>query len=297
MRRPKLAAKPLVRLFLTGTLLGVSLLPIQSQEVGKSSIPNRDELIRVIYMSYLPMRDFMTKDMWETLRGEAQRLEGQDPKDQKVQMLALLIDGELSRMGKRLDLAHSKFLQASNAAPQDSLPFLGLAETVLDQGQTDQATTMLFIAESQVSKSVPANFQHSCHSRIGELYERAGKFTRAVKAYELAVAKNPNWGQGQRTLARVYIAVNEPAKAFDHVQKAIVVEPKEPLNYFLLGEAQHGLGRSGLAIRAFQKALELDPGNPLYHYSLGLEYEGQGDKIQALRSYLTAQNLAQHANF
>lgn len=297
MHRLKVANRPLACLFLTGALLGFCLLPIRGQESGTASAPKKDDLIDVIYMSYLPMRSFMPKDMWENLRKDVRQLEDQDPKNQKVQMLSLLIEGEIARTNKQSDLARSEFLQANNLTPNDSLPFLGLAEMALDQGQTDQASTMLFVAESHVSKSVPTDFQHSCYARIGELYERAGKYSEAVKAYELAVAKKPNWGQGQRTLARIYLTANEPDKALDHAQKAVALEPKEPSDYSILGEAQSRLGRKNLALDALRKAVELDPGNALFHYELGLEYESQGNKVFALRSYLTAKNLTEHTDY
>ncbi len=238
MQRLTVANKPFTLLLLSGVLFCFFSAPIQSQDSGTASVPKRDNLIDAIYMSYLPMRGAMSKDMWENLREGVRHLEEQDPKNNKVQMLAVLIDGEIARTDKQFDRAHSEFQQANNLNPNDSLPFLGLAETALDQGQTDQAATMLWVAEIQASRSVPTEFQHSCYTRIGELYERAGKYTEAVKAYELAVAKKPNWGQGQRTLARIYLTLNEPDNALDHAQKAVALEPKEPSDYSILGEAQ-----------------------------------------------------------
>jgi tetratricopeptide (TPR) repeat protein len=293
----KLANKLLGCLFFIGALFGFCLLPIQGQESGTASAQKKNDLIDAIYVGYLSMRNVMAKDMWENLKEGVRQLEDQDPNNQKVQMLALLIEGEIARTNKEFDLAHNEFLQATNLTPNDSLPFLGLAETALDQGQTHQAAIMLFVAESQVSKSVPTEFQHFCYTRIGELYERAGKYSDAVKAYELAVAKKPNWGQGQRTLAQIYLTLNEPDKALDHAQKAVALEPKEPLGYFILGGAQSRLDRKNLALDALRKAVELDPGNPLFHYRLGLEYESQGNKILALRSYLTAKNLMGYGSY
>ncbi len=296
-QRVKVTNKHLARLLLTGALFGFCLLPIQGRESGAPSTHKRNGLIDAIYVSYLPMHGVMTKNMWENLRKAVQQFEDQDPKDQRVQMLALIIEGEIARRNKQFDLARGEFQKADNLSPNDSLPFLGLAETALDQGQTDEASIMLLAAESQVSKSVPTGFQHSCYTRVGELYERAGKYSEAVKAYELAVAKKPNWGQGQRTLAQIYLILNEPDKALDHAQKAVALEPKEPSGYSILGEAQSLLGRKNLALDALRKAVELDPGNPLFHYELGLEYESQGNKILALRSYLTAKNLTEHGNY
>ena len=298
MPKLKLAARILVLLFLTTTLLGISLLVIQGQVPTKAPKSDRDGLIKAIYISYLlPLRGIMTSDLWENLRQQARQIGEQNKPDQELQMLTLLIEGELSRTAKQLDVARGKFQGANGAAPEDSLPYLGLAEVALDEGQSDHAAVMLFVAENQVSKTVPAAFQHLCYFRVGELYGRAGKMTQAIQAYELAVTERPKWGLGQRTLARAYLSVNEPAKALDHVQKAIAVEPKEPSNYSLSGEAQDSLGRPSLAIQAFQKAVDLDPGNPLYHYQLGHEYEGQGNKTQALRSYLAAKNLVERGQF
>lgn len=298
-RVPKL--KPAVRLlallFPTTTLLGFSFPVFQGQAPTTTPKSDRDGLVDAIYMSYLPMRGIMTSDLWENLRQEAKKIGEENKPDQQLQMLTLIVEGEVSRTSKQFDIARGKFEDANSAAPQDSLPYLGLAEVALDEGQTDRAAVMLYLAENQLSKSVPAAFQYSGYIRVGELYERAGKMTQAIKAYERALTEKPKSAPGQRTLARAYLSVNEPAKALDHAQKAIAVEPKEASNYSLLGHAQDSLGRPFLAIETFQKAVDLDPGNPLYHYQLGLEYEGQGNKTQALRSYLAAKSLVERGQF
>jgi tetratricopeptide (TPR) repeat protein len=294
VQRLRVADKPLTCLFLTGALLGFCLLPIQAQESGTASAPKQGDLIDVVYMSYFPMRSVTAKDMWENLRKGVRQLEDQEPKNQKLQMLALVIEGEIARTSRQLDVAQREFQQANELSSGDSLPFLGMAETRLDQGYFDGGVTInLLLAEGQVSESVPTDFQHSCYTRIGELFERAGKYTGAVREYELAVAKKPDWGQGQRNLARIYLTLNESDKALEHAQKALALEPNEPSGYSILGDAQNRLGRKNLALDALRKAVELDPGNALFHYELGLEYESQGSKIFALRSYLTAKNLTE----
>jgi len=297
VQKPKLAGRLFVSLFLTATLLGIPLPVIEAQLPTKAPKSDRDGLVDAIYMSYLPMRGVMTNDLWGNLRQEARQIGEENKPDQQLKMLTLIIEGEVSRASKQFDIAHGKFEDANSAAPQDSLPYLGLAEVALDEGQSERAAVMLYVAENQVSKSVPTTFQYSCYIRVGELYERAGKMTQAIKAYDRALTEKPESGPGQRTLARAYLSVNEPEKALDHAQRAITVEPKEASNYSISGEAQDSLGRPSLAIQAFQKAVDLDPGNPLYHYQLGHEYEGQSNKTQALRSYLAAKNLVERGQF
>lgn len=286
------AANKVTAFLLAGVLLGrCCLLPIHAQESGTASAPTKGDLIDTIYMSYLPMRSLMAKQPWENLRAGVGHFQNQEPENQNLQMLASFIEGEIARTDNQFDVAHRKFQQASYLEPTASLPYLGLAETAIDQEQTDKAAPMLSLAQIEVPKSIPAHLQYTCYYRIGELYERVGKYTDAIHAYELAIAAKPDWAHGQSTLARIYLVLNEPSKAFDHAQQAVVLNPKDASGYSILGDVQSRLGRKTLALSSLRKAVELDPGDALSHYRLGLELEDQGDKILAMRSYLTAKTI------
>lgn len=262
-------------------------------ETSREREDPKEALSVAVYGAYFALREVMSDDMWGNLRKAADSLRQQYPDNKDLNLLAVFIDGERSRQSKQFDLAGSSFKKANQLAPDSSLPFLGLAETALDRGDSGKAKAFLFAAEVLTTKSIPKNFQHLCFARVGDLYEQAGDYTEALKAYKKSLLLAPNWGWGQRNIAQMYLTVNQPTLALQHVRKAILLEPKEAYNYFLLGAAQSKLGQSDASYKAFLKALELDPGNARFHFRLGLEYEGRGENPLALRSYLTAKHLAE----
>ncbi len=281
------------RLFLTFLLLGGSTLA-QTKPAEKTMTSPKDELLGVVYTSYFAMRGAMSEEMWSTLRAQAQELQRREPAAKTRELLVHFIAGEIARTSKQFEAAETEFRAANELNSSDALPFLGLAETALDQGDSGGlAPGSLYAANLLVPKSVPKEFQHLAFARIGELYERAGKFTEAVEAYKAAVTESPTWVAERSKLAETYLKLNQPSAALPHVKEAIRLQPKDAHNYLLMGQIQSRIGQDAAALKAFQKAIELEPGNAFTHYRLGLEYESTGAKIPALHSYTSAEMIAE----
>jgi tetratricopeptide (TPR) repeat protein len=281
------------RLFAVVLLLSGSALA-QTKPAENTPASPKEKLLDAVYVSYFAMRGVMSEEMWRNLKAGAQELEQRDPTDKTGELLFHFISGEIARKSKQFDVAETEFRVANNLNSSDALPFLGLAETALDQGNTDGVVTgSLYVANAVVSKSIPKGSRHLAFERIGELYERAGKFTEAIEAYKAAVRENPTWAAGRSKLAETYLTLNQPSAALPHVQQAISLQPKDAHNYLLLGDAQSRIGQNAAALKAFQKAVDLEPGNALMHYRLGLEYETTGAKISVLHSYMSAKMIAE----
>jgi tetratricopeptide (TPR) repeat protein len=272
------------------------LLLGQTQPAAERRSSPKDELLDAVYVGYfLPngLRELTSEEGWTNIRRGAEALRQHDPSDKTLEMVVHFIDGELARISKNYDLAETEFRAANKTDPNLALPFFGLAETAMEKGDTSLVSGLLYAASFVVPKSIPPSFQHLAFSRLGELYERVGKYTEAVKSYESAARANPKWGGGHTKLAETYLKLNQPDIALPHIQQAITLSPKEAHNYAVLGRVQSRLGHHPSALTAFQKAVALEPGDAAYHVSLGLEYESTGAKTSALHSYMTAQMIAE----
>jgi tetratricopeptide (TPR) repeat protein len=282
------------------TILLITVLPsaalCQATKTGSHGESPTDELMNAIYVGYfLPngMRDIMTDDGWRNIRQQASGLLAQTPNDTALKFAVAFAEGELARRSKDFTTAEAQFKMANSLDSNSALPWLALAETGLDKDDSSSVGAMLYAASFEVSKTVPPSFRHLAFTRVGELYERNGKFTEALSAYESAVKQKPGWSGGQTKLAATYLKLNQAALALPHAQEAVVLSPKDAYTHALLGQVQTKLGHSQSAVKAFQDATEIDPGNANYQYLLGLEFEGSGKRIDALHCYNTARMIAE----
>jgi len=288
---PRLLPKVFVAMALV-PLLGVCQTVKETVQKGSP----QDQLMSALYVGYfLPsgMRDIGAEEGWRNLKLDASSLLARSPEDTTLKFVVAFADGELARRAKDFRTAEAQFQSASVLNRNFALPYLALAETALDKGDSSSAHGMLYAASIEVPKTVPASFLHLAFTRLGELYERDGKFTDALKAYKSAVEAKPKWLGGRTTLAATYLKLNQAALALPQAQEAIAIAPKDAYANALLGQVQSRLGHHESAVRAFKNAIEIDPGNANYQYMLGLEYESSGKKLDALHCYNAAKLIAE----
>ena len=110
----------------------------------------------------------------------------------------------------------------------------------------------------------------TAHSALGEVYARSNKPTDAQNEYDLAAKTNPpKAGFYLTNEAVVFSQVGNADAQAAAADKAIVADPKNPILYYLKGQALAGKitvdAKSGAyivppgCIEAYQKYLELAP--------------------------------------
>ena len=126
------------------------------------------------------------------------------------------------------------------------------------------------------------------YAKAGLVYERAGRYNDAVRAYLRSLKLNPKDVRVWVNLGNVYARMGKRRKAEEAYRRALEVDPERPEVYFNLGSLYYAEGRYGKAREALEKARDLMPGSPAVLYYLGLVYERQGDLPQAVRCYRLA---------
>jgi len=121
--------------------------------------------------------------------------------------------------------------------------------------------------------------------RQAESLTEQGKISEAAVEYERALASNPQLEKAHVHLIFLYGRLGQAAKAEEHFQAGVLLDPNDPECYFNHGLLLASEERYSEAEQAFRKALETNPHYPESHTNLGYMLEGQGKLSEAVAEY------------
>jgi len=122
------------------------------------------------------------------------------------------------------------------------------------------------------------------------LYE-AGKYPEAAGQLQRLVREVPESFEVQELLGLVYSAQSQDARATQHLQKAVNLQPGSAPARTNLASNLARLGKTGLATEQFRKAVELDPGNFETNHNLGETYVRSGKLAEGVPYLEKAQQI------
>lgn len=123
----------------------------------------------------------------------------------------------------------------------------------------------------------------------------AGQYPEAAAQLEILVPQVPNNFEAQELLGIVYASMSEDAKAIDHLQAAVRIEPTSAAARTNLGASLSRLGRTQLAEEQFRKALLLTPRDYSANHNLGELYVQAGKIAEARPLLAEAQRIDPNA--
>ena len=103
---------------------------------------------------------------------------------------------------------------------------------------------------------------------LGSLYYELGKYREAITEYRDVLDKDNNIEHAHQLIADALIKEVKHDIAIDHHIKAILINPNNPINFFLLGADYIYAGKKHLAVENFKKAIILDPKYCAAYYGL-----------------------------
>ena len=99
---------------------------------------------------------------------------------------------------------------------------------------------------------------------LGRLHDRLNHFDAAERAYRKAQELAPEWAEGYRALAELYLRSDvKPGEALVLAKRVIELEPTDSHYYLLAVGCLKNHNRAG-ALKAVQQALVLSPGEKRY---------------------------------
>ena len=115
---------------------------------------------------------------------------------------------------------------------------------------------------------------------MGRVYQTVGQLEAARGALEKCRDLGGLGGRVDRPLGSVYVALKEPAKAREALERHLTKHPDDAFAHTQLGKALSDLDQGGAALTEFQRALSLDPDSEEAQRLTGLALGRKGDEAE-----------------
>jgi tetratricopeptide (TPR) repeat protein len=203
---------------------------------------------------------------------------------------ALAINPEFAPAHERIGTIHQQqgnameaiasFSQAVHFDPTSLGAQLGLGNVYQQMGWAELAITHF----QKALEFHPDRFLAEYHCKLGDSLKERGKISEALASYERAIATNPDYADGYRAIALVYLRQNDPEAVQTIYERANAhnSELLQSKDYNALGvawmfkfNALSADGKSSVndcvdnAIACFQQAIQIDPAYADAHCNLG----------------------------
>jgi tetratricopeptide (TPR) repeat protein len=166
----------------------------------------------------------------------------------------------LLRQGKARE-ATTRFEAAAEISRNSALPWLGLAQSRLKQGQRDAA--------HQAAKRAAelGNEQPSVWRALALFYAESNEFARAAEFEERWGATPEADPESMLRLCRLRVLAGDGKRAVEVCRRAIAQRESADLQQ-LLGDAYRLAGHAAAAVEAYQRAIHLNPAESKTYFSL-----------------------------
>lgn len=150
------------------------------------------------------------------------------------------------------------------------------AETAWREGRFGDAVTLF----TRYTEDRPGNPWG--HYMLGLSARRTGDLATAERAFETAIAADPDHVKSVLNLTRTLLDAGRAEEALIRARRAIALDPGQPDGYRLEGLAQAALGHEFEALGSYRNALLLDPSDGWSANNLGLLHLRAGRSDQAI---------------
>jgi tetratricopeptide (TPR) repeat protein len=186
--------------------------------------------------------------------------------------------GNLRQSQSKYSDAQKAFQQALDKDPASSDALQGLMNVFLSQKQTDQAIS---VANAQIAK-VPNS--SAFHDLLGSALFTKKDLQGAEAELKKAIQLDRNNSDALVKLGQVQVAMGAIDQAIATWEQSIKDNPRDANFYVLVGEAYQTKGDAAKARQMFQKALDLQPENPLASNNLAYVMLEEGGNIDVALS-------------
>jgi tetratricopeptide (TPR) repeat protein len=163
-----------------------------------------------------------------------------------------------------------KVLRQILAHDSDSGPALEqLSQLLIDQGRSQEAIELL-------TRAAGDSASPDIYDLLGDAYSQAKDFPNAEKAYQQAVAGDPDDPGHRHGLAQALLSEDKYAEALDQFNKLSELEPGTSENFLRSAQLYRRLGQFEQAEASLARAKQLAPGSLEILYNEALLDEDQG---------------------
>ena len=123
---------------------------------------------------------------------------------------------------------------------------------------------------------------------LAKLDEQEGRFTDAIRGYQIARGLRPDYTAVPVNLGNIYLQLDRLEDAKKNFVAALVIDENSAAAFYGLGQVALSERSYAQAVNSFEKALALIPSANRIHYSLAMAYRGLGNK-EKMTAHLTQQ--------
>ena len=148
------------------------------------------------------------------------------------------------------------YTQVLRTDPTNTEALYYVAVVACQEGQFQQG---IDLAQRALSLGEP---QARLHNLIGKAHERLSQYPEAARAYEAAIAVDPDFAEAHGNRANLAAQAGFPEEALKSFDRALALDPTATEDWINRGALLHELGRYAEALESFDKALMLAPNEP-----------------------------------
>jgi len=129
------------------------------------------------------------------------------------------------------------------------------------------------------------------HYNRGVELHRGGYLNKAILEYKEAIQADEHMEPAYSNLGLVYTAQKSWSKALEAFDKALAMKPDRTTSLNGLGTVLYAMKRNDEAMEKWRKAIEIDPNFASAYYNMGNAYETQEKHREALQAYVRAADI------
>ena len=168
----------------------------------------------------------------------------------------LLQQGRFHHTQGEIARAMDNYTQVLRTDPKNIDALYYVAVVACQEGQFQQG---IDLAQRALSVGEP---QARLHNLIGKAHERLGQHAEAARAYEAAIALDPDFAEAHGNRANLAAQAGLPEEALKSFDRALALDPTAMEDWINRGALLHEMGRYAEALESFDKALVLAPDEP-----------------------------------
>ncbi len=216
--------------------------------LGKAWEYGKDDLIIYSYLSYI-YRELGEKHLALKMAEEGLKI---NPKNKPLIINKIFALSDLEKSSEAWDLINNEFKKSGD------LDFLFTGISIFIEKKDWKK------GEEYINSILKRHFKNEeLYLRIGNFYEKMGKFEKAEKALKKAISLNPSFGNALNYLAYSWaIRDKNLEKALELANKAVKLDPENPDYLDTLGWIYFKMGKIEEAEKYLEKAFSKKPWEP-----------------------------------
>jgi tetratricopeptide (TPR) repeat protein len=191
---------------------------------------------------------------------------------------ALLQQGLFHHRQGQLDLAMERYVEVLQGDPTNADALYYVAVVACEDGQYQQGVDL---AKRAIDVGKP---QARVHNLMGQAYDRLKQPLEAIKAYDAAIALDPNFAAAHGNRASILADTGLPDEALRSYDRALALNANSGADWLNRGTLLHDMGKLAEAVESYNRALALAPDLPEGHDGRGVALMGLGKLDDALEA-------------